>query len=392
MNWYRFDWKDFISDALLRQLNHALGVRCLVSESRDELAPILEGILTALGGPPIVDQRMGASEREQVARDLLHQAICHGLKRQRLLNVPGYLATPSQDGATQVQAVERVRINEATRSELENLPHIGPTVAESIVRLRRQRPFADLQDFIDRVPGIGQTNGQAIATAVTFESPAPHQHWQPTGDFQSDLRSFVNRPNATLRDVVITFERLLALVRQEPSPIRRLPLPAAEETSSSLAVDQLLVWPDSVYYSRLKSALQAATRSIDICMFHIAMPKENHPTKALLDALITAHQRGLSVRVLVDADRPEDHYLSTVINERAVGHLRDQGVPVRQDSPAKLLHSKFVLVDDEWTIIGSHNWSAGSFFQMDDLTLAIRSTAVWAAQRARFEQLWNAAI
>jgi phosphatidylserine/phosphatidylglycerophosphate/cardiolipin synthase-like enzyme len=97
------------------------------------------------------------------------------------------------------------------------------------------------------------------------------------------------------------------------------------------------------------------------------------------------------VRVLVDQDRDEDPYRSTVINEIAVGFLRDAGVDVWRDAPATLLHSKFVLIDSDLTVIGSHNWSAGSYFQFDDMSLAIRSAATTAAQRARFDVLWAAA-
>ena len=77
----------------------------------------------------------------------------------------------------------------------------------------------------------------------------------------------------------------------------------------------------------------------------------------------------------VDRDRDDDPYRSTVINAAAVAWLRDAGVAVRQDATETLLHSKFVVIDADLTLIGSHNWTAGSYFRFDDLTLAIRSTA-----------------
>ena len=77
-----------------------------------------------------------------------------------------------------------------------------------------------------------------------------------------------------------------------------------------------------------------------------------------------------------------------MINKPAVEYLRAAGVSVREDAPDKLLHSKCLTIDDELLLIGSHNWTAGSYFQFDDLTLAIRSAPMVAQQRQRFDQLW----
>ena len=97
------------------------------------------------------------------------------------------------------------------------------------------------------------------------------------------------------------------------------------------------------------------------------------------------------MRVLVDSDRAEDPYLSTVINHAAIIELSAHGIPVRTDAPNELLHSKVVIVD-EVVLIGSHNWTAGSYFAFDDLTLAIRSSALAEDQLARFDALWNVAV
>jgi cardiolipin synthase len=123
-------------------------------------------------------------------------------------------------------------------------------------------------------------------------------------------------------------------------------------------------------------------------MFHIALPRRDHPTLRLLDALIAAADRGLRVRVLVDRDRAADPYKSTVINAAAVNYLLDGGVTVRVDAARKLLHSKFLVIDDERTIIGSHNWSAGSYFGFDDFSVEVVSARFAAQARRRFATLW----
>src|SRR5204863_5482816 len=130
------------------------------------------------------------------------------------------------------------------------------------------------------------------------------------------------------------------------------------------------LWSDD-YWKVLPELLSSATSSIDVCMFHIALPKETHPTFGLLDALRQAHQRGVAMRVLVDSDLKTDPYRSTVINAPAKTFLRDAGIACRSDVTDRLLHSKYLILDRALVILGSHNWSAGSYFGFDDLTLVI---------------------
>ena len=63
----------------------------------------------------------------------------------------------------------------------------------------------------------------------------------------------------------------------------------------------------------------------------------------------------------------------------------------RTDKASRLLHSKFLVIDQRLCVVGSHNWSAGSYFNFDDLTLAIASTSLADALRTRFDALWTVA-
>ncbi|HYO92481.1 MAG TPA: phospholipase D-like domain-containing protein, partial [Pyrinomonadaceae bacterium] len=71
-------------------------------------------------------------------------------------------------------------------------------------------------------------------------------------------------------------------------------------------------------------------------------------------------------------------------------YLEENGVSCKFDRQERLLHSKYLIIDNSLLIIGSHNWSAGSFFQFDDLSLAVRSTDLVAQQLSRFNALWDA--
>lgn len=84
---------------------------------------------------------------------------------------------PSPPGSTSLPT--RVDPNTATAAELSRIPHIGPKLAEAIVRYRdaRQHGVADgivfsrLED-LDRVPGIGKKLLEQIEPYVDFPEPA----------------------------------------------------------------------------------------------------------------------------------------------------------------------------------------------------------------------------
>ncbi|RME87180.1 MAG: ComEA family DNA-binding protein [Anaerolineae bacterium] len=88
------------------------------------------------------------------------------------------LAAPLTDGewievltSEEAEALQAllVDINTATASELEELPGIGPTLAEKIVEYRDEHgDFARIEDLLN-VPGIGQATFERIRDLITVE-------------------------------------------------------------------------------------------------------------------------------------------------------------------------------------------------------------------------------
>lgn len=73
--------------------------------------------------------------------------------------VGGHAATTTADG--------RVNINTATASTIEQLPGVGPVLAERIVDYREQHgPFRQVRDLLD-VPGIGDAKFAQLSDAAT---------------------------------------------------------------------------------------------------------------------------------------------------------------------------------------------------------------------------------
>jgi DNA uptake protein ComE-like DNA-binding protein len=392
MTWYRFDWNSFVTEDLLAQLGSPLGGAELAA-LRVRVAPLVARLLEVQGGPAVAPRTYDPAERTQVALRLVQTALEHALAGVRAREIPGVVFEEAGTQPPRVKAARRVQVNRAPLAEIEALPGVGLTLARRVVAARQRRPFDSLDDFTERVEGIGTTKAKRLAKALDFRVPPVLPGVPITGNFASDWASLLAaHPHA---DPILRLETVLELLLQHASqnrnpavPVLLDPAPAAP-TALAFTAEQVTVLFGSTYYQRLVSLFDQAAQQIDVCMFHIAMPKANHPTRHLLDALIRAQQRGVAVRVLVDRDRAEDPYLSTIINQAALTYLSQGGVAVRQDQPDTLLHSKYLLIDSDLVLMGSHNWSAGSYFQFDDLTLMVRSAEMTAAQRQRFDYFWN---
>jgi len=90
----------------------------------------------------------------QAAGGLLASAESNNLNMAMPLTDGEQISVPGVVDTSHVN-VGRVNINTATETELDALPGIGPTAAQSIVDYRLQHgPFQVIQD-IQKVPGIG---------------------------------------------------------------------------------------------------------------------------------------------------------------------------------------------------------------------------------------------
>src|SRR2546421_6637731 len=79
----------------------------------------------------------------------------------------GEAPAPAAGGASAQQPGGKVNINSATESDFENLPGIGPVLAQKIVDYRTQQgPFRSIQDLM-KVTGIGQKKFDSLQAYVS---------------------------------------------------------------------------------------------------------------------------------------------------------------------------------------------------------------------------------
>lgn len=107
------------------------------------------------------------------------------------------------------------------------------------------------------------------------------------------------------------------------------------------------------------------------------------PDLGLLDALRLARYRGVDVRLL-GILRP-DHYLSFYAGRYYFGELLDIGVKVYQYRKG-MMHSKFMLVDGIWALVGSANLDIRSLRLDFEAGVILHAPALVAEMEAAFER------
>jgi HKD family nuclease len=106
------------------------------------------------------------------------------------------------------------------------------------------------------------------------------------------------------------------------------------------------------YQQTLHKHLSQANSSITMAMYFICcnFEDDDNPINQLLDDLVKAQKRGVDVKVVLEGSELN-------VNRQAYELLKENGVNVYFDTPAKLLHIKAIVIDNRYIFIGSANWS-----------------------------------
>ncbi|MDO8662119.1 MAG: phospholipase D-like domain-containing protein [Candidatus Omnitrophota bacterium] len=132
------------------------------------------------------------------------------------------------------------------------------------------------------------------------------------------------------------------------------------------------------YFPAVKEAIVKAQESIKVVMFAMeaSLSREDTKPNQLIGALIEAKKRGVEVEVILDQNID---FLKTKIWEtkvkstRAYKRLKEAGVKVYYDEPARYTHAKTVIIDKKIVILGSTNWTEASFDNNIETSVLINS-------------------
>ena len=167
-------------------------------------------------------------------------------------------------------------------------------------------------------------------------------------------------------------------------PAETLQLPAAAEPAGTHAAALAITNPNDprrrreIHGALIRSIRAARER---IRMFHIYVSEDT-----LIDELIAAHRRGVSVQVMLPV--ANDSKVFRTVNKHYGRILRDAGVEVRLFDRT-FSHIKYWSFDDRMVVLGSANADARSMYENLEVSLAITAPEVVAdAERRVFEADW----
>jgi cardiolipin synthase len=147
---------------------------------------------------------------------------------------------------------------------------------------------------------------------------------------------------------------------------------------SRRATRTLVVLPEDGITPVLE-AIAAARESILVKMFLFSEMK-------LIRALVTAHRRGVKVRVMLNPARRSGESENTDAKRR----LKAAGIAVKDTHPAfDVSHEKSMVVDGNLAFVKSHNWAPKNFGQTRDYAVITNDPDEVAEVMEGFEADWS---
>jgi|YelNatPaOPRAMG01_1025707.scaffolds.fasta_scaffold130729_2 phosphatidylserine/phosphatidylglycerophosphate/cardiolipin synthase-like enzyme len=182
----------------------------------------------------------------------------------------------------------------------------------------------------------------------------------------ASLMPRVQRAPETARTVTITETRTATLLRVE-TVVRTI----AHGGGPSYEV---YFSPRGGCEARLLYWLSRANSSIHVMIYSFTL-------NSVGDALISAHRRGIDVRVVMEREE--------VGRGSEYERLKGAGVPVRLDTNPALMHNKVAIIDGSIVITGSFNWTASAESRNNENMIIIRSAEVAALYEGEFQRIWG---
>jgi len=147
--------------------------------------------------------------------------------------------------------------------------------------------------------------------------------------------------------------------------------------------------PGQTFYPNLVESIKNAKLSIDIMQyqwnFYIYQP--DNPVQILNQILLEKIRRGLKCRIILNKEGRGQNLMK--INMEASKYLIEAGAKVKFGKTTPINHSKLFLLDDNISILGSHNLSGRSFKINNEVSILINSVPVNQEYRRYFDQIWN---
>jgi phosphatidylserine/phosphatidylglycerophosphate/cardiolipin synthase-like enzyme len=122
----------------------------------------------------------------------------------------------------------------------------------------------------------------------------------------------------------------------------------------------------------LVAAIEAARLSVEVAVFELDL-------WSVRDALIAAHRRGVSVRMVTDSDN---------IENEEIQELKEAGIQVLGDRRESLMHNKFAIIDHQEVWSGSMNFTINDAYKNNNNLIRMHSSQLAQNYVTEFEEMF----
>lgn len=135
------------------------------------------------------------------------------------------------------------------------------------------------------------------------------------------------------------------------------------------------------YFGSAMTGIEDSRETIDVLMYLVKYAAESEDSVyILLNKLVDASRRGVRVRVLLESSLEE--------NVLTADYLISQGIAVKFDPPDVTTHAKFILIDSQFLLLGSSNWTNHALKLNNEANLLVSQPELAQKYCCYFDQLW----
>ena len=136
-----------------------------------------------------------------------------------------------------------------------------------------------------------------------------------------------------------------------------------------------------VYFTPPANVVGAIIKAIDASEREVLVQAYGFTHNGIAQALVRAHQRGVSVRVLLDKK-------SASSNRYVIGVLQNAQIHVRQDGKHAIAHNKVMVIDLRTVITGSFNFTNSAATRNAENFLILKSEDLAQQYRLQWKSHW----
>jgi len=135
------------------------------------------------------------------------------------------------------------------------------------------------------------------------------------------------------------------------------------------------------YFPTVHKLLSEAKKSIYVIMFSARYYDDYPDSKSniLFNDLADAKKRGLDVKYILEQELPEKgktaekDRIYPKEHNRVMDFLKKNNIAYTLDNPDITTHSKLIIVDGMYTVVGSTNWSYSALTKNNETSVIIKS-------------------